>query len=270
MISRNAATTDHGGSEELATQWNQMESPLISLSMWMIRNSRWQWINSADNNCEVATPWKIAAGAETDPAFDGVTIEADGSLEVFDTVNYYPGDGLNYNDIGNGVLLATNNTEDAIVMARWEANFEFYTGTEQYPANERIYYSVGTSDCGASGGTSSVFNLNEAGLTIFLNLVSEFIPLESDIEENTLKTNSLSLFPNPARSILRVDYKSDHAGQAVLSMADMTGKIVHRETINLIQGANNRYVNVSRFAKGVYTLSLDYENKQVITKVMVK
>jgi hypothetical protein len=55
-----------------------------------------------------------------------------------------------------------------------------------------------------------------------------------------------------------------------LSMTDMTGKIVHRETINLVQGANNRYVNVSRFAKGVYTLSLDYENKQVVTKVMVK
>jgi len=267
IISRNTATSAHGDSEEKASQWNLMTPPMISFSIWMSRSSRWQWVNTTANACEITRPWKIASGQETDAAFEGVTI-TDGFLDIFsDTTT---GDGLGLVDAGNGVLMATDSGETNLVMARWEANLEFYAETMQYPANTRILFSVGTSDCGASGGTSAVFNLNDAGLTVLLNLISEFIQIESGIEENALSTNGLSLYPNPVENILRVDYMSDYAGEAVLSLTDIAGKVVYKETVNLLQGANNRYIDVSRLTKGVYMLSLDYGSNQIVSKVMVK
>ncbi len=267
IISRNLATSAHGGTEELATQWNLMTPPMISFSVWMSRNSRWMWLNTAANACEIASPWKIAAGQESNAAFEGVTI-TDGFLEIFsDTTT---GDGLGYLDAGNGVMLATDSIETNIVMARWEANLEFYGETTQYPANTRIMFSVGTSDCGASGGTSAVFNLNDAGITVLLNLISEFVQIESGIEEDALSTSGLSLYPNPVSNILRVDHMSDYTGKAVLSMTDMAGRTVYTETIDLVQGMNNRFILVSKLAKGVYMLSLNYNGKQVVSKVMVE
>jgi hypothetical protein len=267
IISRTLPTAAHGGDLTLASQWNELEPPMISFNPWMSRSNRWQWFNTETiAGCNDTLHWKVVAGEEDNPAFTNVEIGDNNIINIFDTI---AGDGIGTIDGGWATVMATDSAETAIVLARWEAFDNFYDGTDQYAGNTRVFFGVSAHDCPESDN-DNFYNLNEVGLTILLNLVAEFIPLGLDIEENTLRSNSLSLFPNPVRNILRVDYRSDYAGPAVLSMTDMTGKIVHRETINLVQGANNRYVNVSRFAKGVYTLSLDYENKQVVTKVMVK
>lgn len=85
------------------------------------------------------------------------------------------------------------------------------------------------------------------------------------LTENSVET---SAFPNPSNGLITV--KSPVNGLAVLTITDLSGRIVQSETVQILNGTFT--IDVDDFNSGTYVFSLDYKNgaksrfKVVVTK----
>ncbi|HHG85224.1 MAG TPA: T9SS type A sorting domain-containing protein, partial [Bacteroidetes bacterium] len=75
----------------------------------------------------------------------------------------------------------------------------------------------------------------------------------------------LNIFPNPVVQTLNFTYQSDVDAPALLRIADMTGRIVHTQSLVLNQGMNEGGIQVENLAAGSYMLSISSE-KAMLTK----
>ncbi|WP_431217488.1 T9SS type A sorting domain-containing protein [Puia sp. P3] len=73
---------------------------------------------------------------------------------------------------------------------------------------------------------------------------------------DSLNALSLSLYPNPARSILNVTYNSASAQQVDLYVYDMLGRIMVKKTADMQAGANLVALPVSGLPTGSYLLTV--------------
>jgi thiol-disulfide isomerase/thioredoxin len=72
---------------------------------------------------------------------------------------------------------------------------------------------------------------------------------------NEPEIQPFSFFPNPANSILKVDFGEDITS-GVISIMNMTGQIVEETIVN----SNHLSINVSNFPEGIYFIRLDQNN----------
>lgn len=95
--------------------------------------------------------------------------------------------------------------------------------------------------------------------------VSVFDAADLTVNENVVESNS---FPNPAKDVITV--KVAESGSAVLTITDLSGRVVSTENITINNGQFT--ANVSEMNNGTYVFSLDYPNakksqfKVVVTK----
>ena len=90
----------------------------------------------------------------------------------------------------------------------------------------------------------------------------------TDLEDTEL--SGLTLYPNPTDSELNVEFTVESTQDIVLSMQDLTGKIVQQHLIKAETGANHVFIETSGMAAGVYFLEIyvggSKETRQVIVK----
>jgi hypothetical protein len=172
IMSRNCVSAEYGGTETLASQWNSIETPLITFSVFITRNIRWQWFNSENILCEGDHSIRVPASSSKHRVYEWI-----GTSGTFDIYTGIGPDHILEADIGNGKVLAYNSDESGILIAEWSAGIPFYEGTAQIPAAKRVFFAAGESDCGPSDGQNmSAYNLNTTGKNIFLNTVRYLIP----------------------------------------------------------------------------------------------
>jgi len=73
---------------------------------------------------------------------------------------------------------------------------------------------------------------------------------------DSLNALSLTLYPNPARSVLNVSYNSASAQQVDLYIYDMLGRIMQKKTVDMQAGPNMVNLQVSGLPTGSYLLTL--------------
>jgi hypothetical protein len=75
----------------------------------------------------------------------------------------------------------------------------------------------------------------------------------------------LNVFPNPTNSILNIEMMAENAEPVVLILTDISGKTVLRNILQTSEGLNISVLDLSGYAKGVYTLRFRSEtlNKQI-------
>ncbi|MCX6275464.1 MAG: T9SS type A sorting domain-containing protein [Bacteroidetes bacterium] len=78
------------------------------------------------------------------------------------------------------------------------------------------------------------------------------------------------VYPNPATTNIHLAITSDIQQQAQLTLADMTGKIIFSEKRLLEHGESNIETDVSRFAKGIYLLSIITETENILSRISVE
>lgn len=66
--------------------------------------------------------------------------------------------------------------------------------------------------------------------------------------------NSVQVYPNPAHDVLQVDIRVEKKNNAMIELADMTGRIVFRSQTELVEGLNAMKIDLSHFSSGLYTL----------------
>ncbi len=95
-----------------------------------------------------------------------------------------------------------------------------------------------------------------------IHFYKEKMEIATGIEEKTLAQSSISLFPNPATSVLNIVLPSS---SALLRVMDISGRLITETTAteNIVQ------LNTSDFASGVYLLQTTIGNKSVVHKFVV-
>ncbi|MDW8431120.1 MAG: choice-of-anchor A family protein [Flavobacteriales bacterium] len=74
-----------------------------------------------------------------------------------------------------------------------------------------------------------------------------------------LTENEFVVYPNPTEGPLTVAFVSASAGQGLLKITDVHGRVVHQENIQIFSGLNelNRHFNAQRFSRQVLLLSVE-------------
>lgn len=85
------------------------------------------------------------------------------------------------------------------------------------------------------------------------NINYNFTAAPLGIDKKNL-VNSLSIYPNPATDILKID-NADNLANASFSIVDILGKTVIQS-----KALNNNAIDVSNLSSGVYVLSVSSEN----------
>jgi hypothetical protein len=150
-------------------QWNAIRTPMISMTPYLSRLSRWVWYNNDTLSEDGGTPTLVAVDLHH-PIFKGVNLDAKGQVDIYDqsigsgTVSF-PGVLVQ----GNGTLLAKANSGTRTMIAEWPAAKLFYTGGAQTPAGKRMLLCGCTRE--GSGFGRGEFNLNAEGKKILANAI---------------------------------------------------------------------------------------------------
>ncbi|TAK50570.1 MAG: T9SS type A sorting domain-containing protein [Saprospiraceae bacterium] len=77
------------------------------------------------------------------------------------------------------------------------------------------------------------------------------------IANSTIEASEIQItvFPNPANDLLRLEFPPSNMGKTLMSISDMGGKIV-AENIFQVQGSGFEEVNIWHLPKGTYILRL--------------
>jgi len=174
IVSRNISSGDYDDGDEIS-QWNSVTTPLILTTPYLVRNTRWNWVNSATiPNLDVP----MVATVPEHPVFEGVALDVDNVVLAMDgTVGPI---SFITTDVGNGTLIAETTSADAWIIV-WEAGVEFYPGSGQIAGGPRMFFAAGTQETVPAIGRGE-YNLTPDGEKIFLNAVKMMLPVKpSDV-----------------------------------------------------------------------------------------
>jgi len=77
----------------------------------------------------------------------------------------------------------------------------------------------------------------------------------------------MTVFPNPVKDVINLNINAqEQHSNAILMIANVTGKVVEQQQVDLLSGANALNINVSDMPTGVYMVSIESETHQSVTK----
>ena len=168
---------------------------------------------------------------------------------------------------------------------------QWSTGTEinnngfeiQRSYNGIDFTKVGFVGSRASGGNSNTTLNYQFADQNFIGHIQYYRLLQIDndnrsklsnivvIKDNNLIALSLDgIYPNPASAFINVVVNSANQQNSTIIINDMTGKQISKQTKVLNTGNNVININTSRYAAGIYTISLVTENNVLVTSKFVK
>ena len=175
-----------------------------------------------------------------------------GLMNIYrDTIATYTCDTVPYN-VGAGV--------PAVDSYLWETSDTTWTVVTSYmntarikipkPGSGYIYVSA-HNECGYS---------SKASLKVYSKVA---------VEDADADNSNVTIFPNPTNA----DYSiriSGMEGTTQISIADLTGKVIFREQVEVSSMENTFRYSAESYAKGVYMLSIRNGNKTVVKKLVVQ
>jgi hypothetical protein len=158
IVSRNTDSGSYDDGDEIA-QWNAVTAPIILNSTHIVRNSRWNWLNTGDT-LNMAPVMELADGTSIQAIDEAVGLCSFAAIE----------------SAGNGTVLATG--DGLVWIAQWEAGVEYYDGAGQTAGGPRVFFVAGAqeeTDAALYPGRGDM-NLTPDGVAVFLAVVDDMIP----------------------------------------------------------------------------------------------
>ena len=78
----------------------------------------------------------------------------------------------------------------------------------------------------------------------------------------------LSIRPNPVTTNMELVFIADKNGMATLTIHDMPGKLMYKESFEVLKGYRDKKINLSALLPGVYMVQLKMGEKQITQKVI--
>jgi len=179
IVSRASSSGDYDDGNE-PTQWNSIDTPLIQMNAYLLRSSRWLWVNST-TILSLDSPI-MQAVLPDHPIFDGVAIDADNIVLAIDgTVGTGQTSFVTPDDLGNGTLIAQS-IDGLPWIVEFDAGVEFYAGAGQAPAAKSVIFNTGTQEVSADPTTpQGAHNLTADGEQILRNMIAYLVPVITSV-----------------------------------------------------------------------------------------
>ncbi len=183
IVSRLSNSGNYDDGAEVA-QWNSVTSPMIQMSAYLVRSSRWKWMDSgtATNNTtdivmEVLMPdHEVFAGV---PLYAADPNDPNAVANLVDAIDPNVGTGITSFigtlDAGNGTLLATAPAAGMAWIAEWDKGVEYYDGAGQFAGGPRMFFAGGTQESGAT--PQGAWNFTAEGEMMFRNAVNYMLSI---------------------------------------------------------------------------------------------
>jgi regulation of enolase protein 1 (concanavalin A-like superfamily) len=166
MISRTTSSGNYNNDATEISQWSGIKAPILNLTSYLVRNSRWFWVNTATINNLVGPMMEVVVPAH--PIFTGIKLNAANQVSVVDgTTGTGQTSFIGMTDVGSGTLLAKTGTSAWIV--EWQPGKPFYTGSSETPAGKRMLFNAGTQETAPQ--PQGAFNLTEDGKKMLNNAI---------------------------------------------------------------------------------------------------
>lgn len=242
--------------------WNSLQVPIMTENMWALRSNRMNWFNTDEIHIETELEDTEEVYATIVEAGD----EVFNDMEVDDSVAWWygphniidPADG----DVGNGTVLATARNGKP-VFVRFEVGNEFYSGSVDQPANERVYFGLG---CEVNNSNQYYCRFTELSKEVFLREAARLSGHSrgepGDIEEVYKESLASKVFLNPSIQQLVVEMDQLMKVQII----DMTGKQVYSSLVN----KNEITIDMDFTKVGVYLVILTDNNNNFVTHKIIK
>ena len=98
---------------------------------------------------------------------------------------------------------------------------------------------------------------------VFKSLLSNYVSVDK-----VLDNNLLSVFPNPTKGIINVEFDNEQQGQIQLSVFDINGKQVYQSISEALM--LNEQINLGNFSSGIYFVKISTEKGSVSKRVVVE
>jgi hypothetical protein len=90
------------------------------------------------------------------------------------------------------------------------------------------------------------------------------------IEYGKNKDNETVVYPNPASNELYISLSSSTQKAAQVNIYDIYGRVIYQQTIDLLNGFENTFINTSDFSSGTYIINVSYlDSKSENIKVII-
>lgn len=89
------------------------------------------------------------------------------------------------------------------------------------------------------------------------------------VEAQAAGLQGFNLYPNPTQGVLNVGFESANAGQATITVTDLSGKIMLRKALDVTEGQNDIALRLRDLAQGSYLLFLNNEDVQVNKRFVI-
>ena len=134
----------------------------------------------------------------------------------------------------------------------WNLNGVQLTETTQtiYPTINGVYTVSAVSDSGCLSGISETFDY----------LITK------TIAQN--KTETISIYPNPATNIFIISAEFEHSTQIKISMTDISGRVVRVIESGSLSKSYLKEINISDLTNGIYFITFSNDDKTITRKLL--
>ena len=122
--------------------------------------------------------------------------------------------------------------------------------------------------CDASSNSDQVY-LDDIEIT------GCYVTQKGESAHNVLNTqkqsplNDLSIFPNPAKDELSVQYHTPAPVDVNLQIVNMDGSVLMKQRTTSIPGLNNERIDLDQFSNGVYYLLVSHSHEHITKKFII-
>ncbi len=131
--------------------------------------------------------------------------------------------------------------------------YSIYQNTADWRVEAYLGYSCYAQKMAQQGKSTQVTRSN-----ISNNRPSEDVSIKTNVFNN-----GIHVYPNPTNKYLNVAFGSPNT-EVELKLTDALGKVVYQEKVN-----STKAIDVSEFAKGIYTLSINDKGVKSVHKIVV-
>lgn len=181
--------------------------------------------------------------------------------------NYGPlySDTITVSTLPLSLLNFAGATNKNTVELKWQASLEVNTQLFeiQHADLRGIFATIGVVSAANTAGNNNYQFLDESPLVGINYYRLKMIDKDGNINFSQVisvkagdETGDLQLYPNPARQVATLKFKSQFAGTYTIILTNISGQIIKRFDFAAVQGANTIKINVNAYAAGSYQVTL--------------
>lgn len=247
--------------------WNDLYPPIMTENMWGLRNSRMNWFNTTDIAADGAAEDSAIIYASVEDPDDEVFDNLDDvfpDLDWSDSIPFWYGqwDCISPPDAGNGTVMAAL-AGGQPCWVRFEDKTEFYPGSVDEPAGERVYFGLG-HDTG--GGPPQFYShLTEVGIELKLReaaRLSGHLRGQPGVGVENHRTVASKVYFNYSSKQLVVEMDNLRKVEVI----DLSGRMVFSANSQ----SNRMFVDMGSAERGIYLVKLTDINQNFATTKFLK